>query len=400
MRSLTWNQVMALRLQRHWLLEPAPPDRLVQVAGAVCGIHAQVMATAELSLGLRVAGVTRLQVRQELWERRRLVKTYGLRGTVHLFPAEELSMWTAALHANQPPEGGDAPERAGISPDQLDEVIAAIGEALDGRCLSRRQLGDELAGRLGPWLLEEAFAAFGGAWPRWWTAIGEAAVRGVLCFGPNQGNRVTFVRPDQWVAGWHGVDGGAALAEVFGRFAAAYGPVSPRNFASWFRMKPEAALELARSLGDQLEEVDVEGYRGLLPAGDGGEDGGGGEDGELPADGSVLLLPSFDCYVRGGYPRDVLIPPASAERALEGAPRGRSGRADLAGPLPVLLVDGVVVGIWERRVGRRFDLRVEPFVWLSAGQRAAVKAQAARVGEILEAPAQLSFGAVDRRPHL
>ena len=79
MRSLTWNQVMALRLQRHWLLEPAPPDRLVQVAGAVCGIHAQVMATAELSLGLRVAGVTRLQVRQELWERRRLVKTYGLR---------------------------------------------------------------------------------------------------------------------------------------------------------------------------------------------------------------------------------------------------------------------------------------------------------------------------------
>jgi hypothetical protein len=394
MRSLTWSQVIARRLQRHWLLEPAPPDDLVRVAGAVCGIHAQVMATAELSLGLRVAGVTRLRVRQELWERRRLVKTYGLRGTVHLFPAEELPMWTAALRANQPPEGGDAPERAGISPDQLDEVVAAIGDALDGRCLSRQQLGDELAARLGPWLLEEAFAAFGGAWPRWWTAIGAAAVRGVLCFGPNQGNRVTFVRSDQWVAGWHRVDGGAALAEVFRRFVAAYGPVSPRDFAPWFRMKPEAALELARSLGDELEEVDVEGYRGLLPAGD-------GHGGELPADGSVLLLPSFDCFVRGGYPRDVLVPPASAERALEGATRPRSGRADLAGPLPVLLVDGVVVGIWERRrSGKRFDLRVEPFVPLSAGQRTAVEAQAARVGEILEAPVQLSFGAIDRRPHL
>src|SRR6266545_2721221 len=68
MRSLSWDQVLAWRL--------------------------------------RVAGATRQDVRQELWERRGLVKTYGLRGTVHLFPA------------------------------------------------------------------------FGGAWPRWWTAIGEAAVRG------------------------------------------------------------------------------------------------------------------------------------------------------------------------------------------------------------------------------
>jgi len=144
MRSLSWDQVLAWRHRRHALVEPAPADRLVQVAGAVCGIHAQVMATAELSLGLRVAGVTREDVRQELWERRGLVKTYGLRGTVHLFPA------------------------------------------------------------------------FGGAWPRWWTAIGEAAVRGVLCFGPNQGNRVTFVRPDQWVSGWHEVDGRLALARSSG----------------------------------------------------------------------------------------------------------------------------------------------------------------------------------------
>jgi hypothetical protein len=180
MRSLSWDQVLAWRLRRHRLVEPAPADRLVQVAGAVCGIHAQVMATAELSLGLRVAGATRQDVRQELWERRGLVKTYGLRGTVHLFPA------------------------------------------------------------------------FGGAWPRWWTAIGEAAVRGVLCFGPNQGNRVTFVRPDQWVSGWHEDLAGSA---------------------------------------------------------------------EPTGDGSVLLLlPAFDSYVRGAYPRDQVIPPAAAARAAEGAP--------------------------------------------------------------------------------
>jgi Winged helix DNA-binding domain len=395
MRRLTWEQVLAWRLRRQWLIEPAPAGRLAEVAGAVCGIHAQVMATAELSLGLRVAGATRRDVRRELWERRRLVKTYGPRGTVHLFPADELPLWTAALRANQPPEGGDAAERAGLTPQRLDRLVAAIGEALDGRCLTRQQLGEELARRLGPWVLEEAFPAFGGAWPRWWLAIGEAAGRGVLCFGPNQGNRVTFVRPDQWLAGWRPVDARQALAEVFRRFLAAYGPAGPGDFAPWFRMQPAAAAELARSLGDRVEEVDVEGYRGLLPA---GEDVSGG----LPAGGSVLLLPSFDCYVRGAYPRDRAIPPASAARALEGAPsRSTSGRADLAGPLPGLVVDGVVVGIWERRrSGRRFDLRVEPFVRLSAAQRKAVDARATRIGEILEAPVTLSFGPIERRPHL
>jgi hypothetical protein len=43
---------------------------------------------------------------------------------------------------------------------------------------------------------------------------------------------------------------------------------------------------------------------------------------------------------------------------------------------------------------------VESLVRLSAGQRAAVQAQAARIGEILEAPVTLSFGAIRRRPHL
>jgi hypothetical protein len=178
---------------------------------------------------------------------------------------------------------------------------------------------------------------------------------------------------------------GQALAEVLRRFADAYGPVSATDFATWFRMRPEQAVELARSLGDQLEEVEVDGYRGRLPAGEAEL-----EEPELPS-GQVLLLPAFDCYVRGGYPRDLLIPPSSAERALPDGDRRRSGRADLAGPLPVLLVGGSVAGIWERRRnGRRFDLTAEPFVQLSSAQRDAVRARAERIGEIVEAPVALS----------
>jgi hypothetical protein len=225
-------------------------------------------------------------------------------------------------------------ERAGLTPERLDQVVAAIGEALDGRRLARQELGEELANRLGRWVLEEAFPAYGGAWPRWWPAIGQAAARGVLCFGPNQGNRVTFVRPDQWVDGWREVEGRQAIAEVFRRFVAAYGPVSPSDFAPWFGMRPAAATELARSLGDQVEEVDVEGYRGLLPAGEQVAGAGG-----LTAGGSVVLLPSFDCYVRGwsrsfgsapaSAPPSRPRPPVSA-RSSKRRSRSRSARSGVA----------------------------------------------------------------------
>jgi hypothetical protein len=54
------------------------------------------MAAAELSIAARVDGAVRADVQAELWERRRLVKNWTLRGTIHLHPADELPLWMAA----------------------------------------------------------------------------------------------------------------------------------------------------------------------------------------------------------------------------------------------------------------------------------------------------------------
>lgn len=57
--ALTWRGVTARRMGRHALAEPvvglSPPD----VAGALCGVHAQVLSAAELAIGRRIAGATR-----------------------------------------------------------------------------------------------------------------------------------------------------------------------------------------------------------------------------------------------------------------------------------------------------------------------------------------------------
>src|SRR5919107_1015804 len=82
---------------RHGRRGPAPAGTdPAEIARAVCGIHAQVLSAAEVSLALRIEGATGADVRRALWEDRGLVQTYGPRGTVHLLPTRDLPMWTGA----------------------------------------------------------------------------------------------------------------------------------------------------------------------------------------------------------------------------------------------------------------------------------------------------------------
>ena len=81
--ALTWPGVTARRMARHALAEPATDLSPAGIARVLCGAHGQVLSAAELSIGRRIAGATRADVRRALWEDRTLVKTFGPRGTIH-----------------------------------------------------------------------------------------------------------------------------------------------------------------------------------------------------------------------------------------------------------------------------------------------------------------------------
>jgi hypothetical protein len=381
-KAWTWSDVWRRRLAQHWLTEPAPREHLLDVVGGVCGIHAQMAPSAELSLGLRVRQITRAHVRQALWEERTLVKTHGLRGTVHLYPRDELPLWLAALKTRARWRPPNQQELNALPPDRRDAVMRALEHVLDGRQLTREELGQQLEQRLGAWVAEAAFPAFGGQWPRWQMALHQAAVEGLIVFGPQRGNRVTWVRTDQWLGQLPEMDGEAAQREVCRRFLAAYGPATHVEFARWFYTSPRAAQELMRSM--DLEEVDVEGWRAWLPAGDADRQ---------PADDApqVHLVPHFDCYVVGCFPRGQLIPQAAPAALQKGT----------AAPFPVVLIHGVVGGLWERRRrGNTLEIRVDTFTPLTNRQQQVVEQQTVRIGEILEAKAEIAFGPVEARGHL
>ena len=97
--ELTWPQVHAFRMARHHLTKRAPEQDLARVVGDIGGVQAQVMSAAELQVAVR-ADCRVEDVRAALWKDKRLVKTWLMRGTLHLLPAEDLPLFAAAMHTH------------------------------------------------------------------------------------------------------------------------------------------------------------------------------------------------------------------------------------------------------------------------------------------------------------
>jgi hypothetical protein len=381
--TLTWSGVTARRMARSALTEPAEDLGPAGIAGVLCGAHAQVLSAAELSIGRRLAGATRADVRRALWEDRTLVKTFGPRGTVHLLATADLPMWTGALSA-LPSSVPMHPEPVRFGAEQAEEVIAAIGDALADTELTVDELTEAIVERTGPWAGEETMEAFQGRWPRWRQLTSTAAHRGVLCFGPNRGRNVTYTNPHRWLPGFRPDDGEAALHALLARYLYAYGPATPQQFARWLAIPPRRAVELFDELAGELERVELDGAPGWVVAGDTATP-------PRPHRG-LRLLPYFDAFVVAGQPRERLFPAAAAARGL--TPAGQAGN------YPVLLVDGVVGGVWhQRRSGRRLAITVEPLGELTASQRRQLEAEVELVGAVMEAAPTLTLGTVTVGPH-
>ena len=358
----------------------------------MCGAHAQVMPAAELSVGLRLAGRTRAAVSDALWSDRSLVKTYGPRGTVHLLPAADLPLWHAALSAIPATDFDRL-----LTTDQAAAVVEAIDTALSGGELTVEELGDHVVAATGPWAAESVVPAFGGMWPRWRKAISYAAHRGVLCFGKARGRRVTYAHPRQWLPGYRPADEPTAVTELITRYLRSYGPAGPQHFARWLGAPPKWTADWFESMSDRLEPVLLGGEKLWQLAGE--TDPVPGDVSTVDAstvdastgDACLRLLPYFDAYVVGSYPRELLFPGLAGRRCLT---RGQAGN------FPVLTVGGTVTGLWHyRKSGGHVAITVEPLTRLTRVQRSELDAEAERVGQVLAADTRLTIGPVRAGAH-
>ena len=175
--ELSWESVLAWRLRRQGLAERAPAEDWLAVVARVCGLHAQVQSSAELTLWARVEGLDPGTVAQALWTDRTLVRTWAMRGTLHLLPADELGVWVGAQGAIRPRYETASWRRAfGMSAAEAVAALDAIRDVFDGEPLTRDELADAVGERLGSARLGEAVRGSFGTMPKL------AAFRGDVVF--------------------------------------------------------------------------------------------------------------------------------------------------------------------------------------------------------------------------
>jgi hypothetical protein len=353
----------AFRLERQHLSARAPAGSAVDVVRRLCGVHAQVLSSADLILWTRVRGYRPETLETALWQERSLVKTWLLRGTLHLVPDDDLPLYVAALD-NRGEYQGAWLRAYGVTADETERLIEAVGEALGEQGLTREELIDAVAPQLGTALAARLRSG-------WGEFLKPVARRGLLCFGPTRGQNVTFVRPDRWLRRWRTPPGrGKARAELLHRFLAAYGPASPDDFERWLGVN-RRLKEPWEALATEVEEVAPKLFaltrdRGQLDA--------------ARAPRGVRLLPAFDPYV---------LHPVSA-RPVDEEARARVYRQ--AGWVsPVVLERGRAVGVWQaKRRGRAVSVSVQAFAPLAPATQAAVAREAASLARHLGGELELS----------
>jgi winged helix DNA-binding protein len=352
-------------MERHHLVGRAAPSDLIRVVGEICGLHAQLQSSAELSLWARIDGIDRDAVHEALWEHRTLVKLWATRGTLHLLPSAELGMWLSAL--------GTYTNRGMTGHPEIDVLADAVGRALEGRVLTREELALEVEQITGSQSL--------GEWVRfsWGSYLKPASFRGRLCFAPSDEGRVRFTTPATWVPGGIDMpDSVDALREVSRRFLATYAPLTAEDLALWWGVGPARGRKMLAALGGEAVEVDVQGRRVWMLARD------VRAMTRARSRNTARLLPAFDPWVVAAS--------RGAVALLDPRHKARVYRAQ-GWMSPVVLVNGRMVGVWRQaRKGRRLQVEIEPFGRLPAWARTQLEAETERLAEFLDGELELRLG--------
>jgi hypothetical protein len=295
-----------------------------------------------------------------------LIKTWAMRGTIHLLTPEEGGAALSLLAAGKSWHRPSWQRYFHMTIAQMEELRFAIRDALDGQVLTREELIAEVTRRRAHEHLGAALKS------GWGTLLKPSAWQGELAFGANRGTRVTFTAPKSASKRWAGVpEPDQAGPVLVRRYLAAYGPATTTNFAAWLQRSGRNAKRWFGPDNGVLE-VEVDGRPAYIPAED--------------ADALAAARPTNAVRLLGGFDQWVLGPGTQDTSVL--AAHRRSAVSKTAGWIsPIVVVGGVVKGTWE------LDRRVVRVGWFSEGgaaPRKGLEEEVALLSSVMGQPLELA----------
>jgi hypothetical protein len=200
------------------------PARVTTAVAAVTAVPAQSTPAARLAVRCRADGATAATV-DRACARGSLVRTWAMRGTLHVLAAADVRWVVALLGPIFAAAGRRRRLQLGLDDATSERALSAIRAALAGSApltradLVARVVDDGIAVDVDT----QAPAHL----------VAYAAMRGLICRGPDLArDEPTYVLLDEWVPGDAPRDGDDALAELARRYLAGHAPAADRDLAA------------------------------------------------------------------------------------------------------------------------------------------------------------------------
>jgi hypothetical protein len=364
MLEVTPQQVRAKRLRAQRLHPQAAREDAVEVVRAVCGVNAQHKPAMMLSLRARARGFGPDDLADLTDVRRLLVKTWAMRGTIHLLSRDDPGWMLPLISPSVIAKARGRRRELGLDEKKLarglEEIKAILGSSGP---LTRDELVE---------LLNERDLGIERKSQAPYHLIADAGLNGLVVMGPDRPDgEPTYVMAERPAEKPKPRE--EALAVLTERYLRGYGPASPADFAAWSGLPAADAKKGWALLKERrlLTEVEVDG-RAL-----------GTVDSEPAPPGNVVnLLPAFDTLVLGYADRELVVPGRHYKDVYHG---GQT--------VPVVLANGAAAGVWRYEArGRKLRIEVRPFEAFGREIKELIETEAEDIGRLFGKTPTLVYG--------
>lgn len=342
---MTLQDIAAIRLHNHHLTNPdfKSPEEAVKWLGAV---QAQEYLGGLLSIGMRMTKATESEVELSVNEGK-IVRTWPMRGTIHFVPAEDLRWMVKHLAARIIKRNEYYHKQMGLDPKTLNKGQDLIVNALQGgKAVAREDLYE---------LLESH--GINCKKQRGLFILGHLAHNNIVCFGPKQGKKTTFVLIDEWIPKSLDLTKDQALAKAALSYFRSHGPAQLIDFCWWSGLtQAEAKIGLAQ-IKSELEEWIIDGKTYYGPP---------INDFKLvsPKNKIAYLLQAYDEYTVSYKDRSAIFNTKHATKVKNDV-----------NFFSILVINGEVLGFWKRTFKKgKIDIDVKPLRTFSKDESIAVEA--------------------------
>lgn len=362
--ALTSQQIRRARMVSLQLDAPSARTPL-EVASWFGALQAQDIASGHWSLGVRCAGMTEADI-ADAFERGEIVRTWPMRGTIHIVPATDINWMLTLAGSRALPGAARRRDQLGLTLDDVERGAHALAAELRRVSILTRAEAIAVLADAGLKVSEQ----------RSYHLLWYAAQIGVTCIGPQRGTDQTFVLVEQWAPAQTALSRDEALAELLLRFVRSHGPVPLREFVGWTGLtlgdtKRAAAANVGRlepiatELGEMWATVELASQlRG----------------GDIDAH-AVVVAPGFDEFMLGYKDRSLHVPDGKIDRIVPGG--NGMFRA-------TVIADGMAVATWKRAPkASNIVVEIEPLQKFTAALRKQTASAFERYAEYVGKPVEI-----------